>query len=840
MARPLFTSLKQVLILSLLFPLMLSLFGTWILCTTMVQSLFRDEAYDSDTLSAMSQYQSSLSQAIAAASQTLVAFDSAPETVSGVPTLTCGCGTVFSASSCAAGGVLTYRFVSCGADTSAISALSQIVSSSVSRYSAYIESISVLYDGTEKALVQYPCPAEDAATFCGDNSVPSVVAEIRTSADKLGTGEARVAGQRIWRKLGDNITVVMRMKIAATVDVGTALGLVSSSVPNEKALWVGEEPSWWGTGDSVWKRYTDCVSIGSTCTFLFSSRGVALVFPAGSILGKNYTGVVSSPGPAIGTRVLFGTLVLPLFLALLLAAWVHVAADGVTAPFSELAKKLRALRNEDGTLKNATEIHLDSATAASSVREIQALYSGVEKVTLALHENVHDLPTREMLTFAELYEQHKDSNHRAAATCLNNIGNIHFGAGRYAEANISFEKAIELGGEGFAAESDPTQRLVYKKLCAFRTFQLGRSLYYQSLKEAAVRERAMKCLKAARELLALLGNHVDLLIQTLVYLSHCELEAGMTLTSSRTLQEAADMLTDWTKGILKVDPRARDFDALSPDILRQRIALRLGASLEKCGRHKAAFTALTKCIKIGERFDPNVRLEALKGIKQIMERNTSGKVEDVAARNLDRMIAGFGRYRKNVVVLFDVTEYAKTKSALSLSCLEELFETAVELEDCVSLAVFHKNPHVLFPLTEKWKNTDNLRGQIRSLDTFQFQSRTRALTKAFLAGLRSITQSKRTGGKDWLVVFTSGTDKASKRDKLKEIKEKLSRSSVGVIIFGTRGIGKEEETELRKMCGLAGEGFYVEVENVTGTRAALAAMSRVDLAVPPVIVEQFV
>jgi len=40
----------------------------------------------------------------------------------------------------------------------------------------------------------------------------------------------------------------------------------------------------------------------------------------------------------------------------------------------------------------------------------------------------------------------------------------------------------------------------------------------------------------------MIGNHIDLIILSLIYTSHCELKCEMMLSSSRSLKEALDML----------------------------------------------------------------------------------------------------------------------------------------------------------------------------------------------------------------------------------------------------------------------------------------------------------
>ncbi len=52
----------------------------------------------------------------------------------------------------------------------------------------------------------------------------------------------------------------------------------------------------------------------------------------------------------------------------------------------------------------------------------------------------------------------------------------------------------------------------------------------------------MNYLKTAKELFNMIGNYTDFIIISLIYMSHCELECKMTLSSSRSLKEALDML----------------------------------------------------------------------------------------------------------------------------------------------------------------------------------------------------------------------------------------------------------------------------------------------------------
>jgi len=55
-------------------------------------------------------------------------------------------------------------------------------------------------------------------------------------------------------------------------------------------------------------------------------------------------------------------------------------------------------------------------------------------------------------------------------------------------------------------------------------------------------QKSLTHLKAAKELLNIIGNYTDFIINTLIYMSHCELECKMTLSSSRSLKDALDAL----------------------------------------------------------------------------------------------------------------------------------------------------------------------------------------------------------------------------------------------------------------------------------------------------------
>jgi len=90
----------------------------------------------------------------------------------------------------------------------------------------------------------------------------------------------------------------------------------------------------------------------------------------------------------------------------------------------------------------------------------------------------------------------------------------------------------------------------------------------------------------------------------------------------------------------------------------------------------------------------------------------------------------------------------------------------------------------------------------------------------------------------WIVLFTTGDDD-SLRKLEKEISDKFNEFRTNILIVGY-GVSDNEliVTELKKICGFAIEGLYVDFNDADNVKTALTEMKFIQIGLPLVIVEK--
>ena len=160
--------------------------------------------------------------------------------------------------------------------------------------------------------------------------------------------------------------------------------------------------------------------------------------------------------------------------------------------------------------------------------------------------------------------------------------------------------------------------------------------------------------------------------------------------------------------------------------------------------------------------------------------------------------------------------------------------------------MFQKNIHILFSLAEKWKNTENLRNQIKNLDNekwyanfakfYRSDSTSRALHKALIEGVKELKDQH--GMENcWLIVFTSG-DNNNWRKKQDKVNIELKNSDANLLIFSFSPT-EADGSALKALCALTKEGIYIENPDKSLLALAMTSISCIEIDLPPVIVEQF-
>jgi len=104
-------------------------------------------------------------------------------------------------------------------------------------------------------------------------------------------------------------------------------------------------------------------------------------------------------------------------------------------------------------------------------------------------------------------------------------------------------------------------------------------------------------------------------------------------------------------------------------------------------------------------------LHALQNIGEIQEETT----KDFLFRNVGRMLEKYVVVQRKIILLFDASSEMNQYKYSAVDLALRIFDECAMNDDKISLMTFTKNVYVMFSQVEKWKNTENLKNQLRNL-----------------------------------------------------------------------------------------------------------------------------
>lgn len=124
----------------------------------------------------------------------------------------------------------------------------------------------------------------------------------------------------------------------------------------------------------------------------------------------------------------------------------------------------------------------------------------------------------------------------------------------------------------------------------------------------------------------------------------------------------------------------------------------------------------TKLIKIGKVYDPNVRKDALNQLEILMSDSKVVPSEiSLTLKDIRSMLELFkGNKTKNIILLVDTHKDSDEINNLKIKYLLEIFD-GMEENDKLSLVTMSRKVNVIYSLSEKSRNTTQLRNQLKNI-----------------------------------------------------------------------------------------------------------------------------
>lgn len=326
-----------------------------------------------------------------------------------------------------------------------------------------------------------------------------------------------------------------------------------------------------------------------------------------------------------------------------------------------------------------------------------------------------------IMDFADAYSV-LSSNEQAKGICLANIANIHFRNKKYSKATKNYFEAAECARKLFEEAKANFQtseynkyvyvyckRKYYQTICAFHEL---RHLDKQATENQWTNaERGLAKIK--KLIIKRMKSADDLLIMCHLYSSYCCMMTKRLISADNDLKDAQDTF----KRRRKIEQKDRpDIPIIPSCILLQRIYLMRGLLHKAYGKNLQAFMIFTKLLKIGHIYDPKTRMEALTQLDIILEDSKFQTIRNnPSMKNIKLMLELFRKDKvKDIILLVDSHMDNDPINRRKVTTLLEIFDTTTA-KDRLSLITISRKVNVIYSLSQKSKNTTQLRNQLSNV-----------------------------------------------------------------------------------------------------------------------------
>lgn len=503
-----------------------------------------------------------------------------------------------------------------------------------------------------------------------------------------------------------------------------------------------------------------------------------------------YFGAINYRGGILFVLIVIMAIFCSIFFVFLLLIWYlfYKIASYSLRPIKVLNSKIKDL------MQNDAEFNLSGSQKNITSFEVKELYLACSELLVARRfskNNINKNDALAIMDFADAYSV-LNKNEQAKGICLTNIANIHFRNRKYSKAAKSYKDAANWAKILFdkaKADSNLGDKRDYIYLyCKRKYYQTVWRFYSTKERQNTVsddewQETEKEIGKTIKLIIKNMTDSEDLVISLHLYSSYCCMMTKRLISADNELKEAKTIF----KNKKEIDSSKRhDIPVLPSWILIQKILLMSGL-LDKCyGKDMKACLKFTKLLKVGKYYDPKTRMEALTYLDMILSEPKYSKINSKPEiKNIKLMLELFREDKyKDVVLLVDSHNDTESANQDKINNMLEVFDN-ITAEDRLALITMSRKVNVIYSLSQKSKNTIQLRNQLSSM-IWEDTSRCHYL-KGISMGINELVSSTKNDTDRYMICITSSKDlksfaKYTKDEKVK-LKEAIEYNKVTVIFI---------------------------------------------------------
>ncbi|CAK61368.1 unnamed protein product (macronuclear) [Paramecium tetraurelia] len=548
------------------------------------------------------------------------------------------------------------------------------------------------------------------------------------------------------------------------------------------------------------------------------------------------------------------TIAIPLAVIMCVIAWYisYRIIQSVSKPINDLTHKLELIAQD------TLAIQIYSNFRQSSL-EVNLLYDALDQLVTVLNFSndryFEGDDTSLLIKYAQgkaLFQKMKSN--KGMGMILNNIGNIHRRQQRYIEAIQCYRESIalceddlrmllgdikllevkrlqkgisiDISGESRFSQSGSKRVSMIEReiqtsqledIYSSRNFSLANVLieYADNNQSLSIEEKrqlykeSLECLNITLSL-DQKDNKGLLYRQIISHILQCKVLLNLEDSNSALAEISnAEQLSDkYENSYDRSDAQVNDSFPIPPGILKQRILYEKGLFIKRYDSIKKAAFIFTECLETSKFYDPEIRINCLKQLKEIFQsQNLLYKVPKI------EQLLELNEIKKNNDIVFVIDHSGSMeniKKELAINGILKIFDNYLQDQDRISYMRFNQNIEVIFDLTSKSENTAYLRSAIERSKNIRAEGMT-AMLSAVLHAYSIHEKAVKKDNQQWIVVLCDGEDNLSNitYERMKKFTSK--RPQISLIVIGI-GLSLKPDCldELYDLCRLSQKGFLIE------------------------------
>ncbi|KAL4512172.1 hypothetical protein ABPG72_005174 [Tetrahymena utriculariae] len=617
-----------------------------------------------------------------------------------------------------------------------------------------------------------------------------------------------------------------------------------------------------------------------------------------------FQSTISDIKQSMSQLLIIGIVVL-IILCVFIIYYIYQYSDHVTQPINLLKDKVKEIANRSlyVNVRNDTNKHWQE------IDQLYRNFDFLNQIIVYGDDKYYDGLTAEtLIKYSNAFLMfEKLDNRKGMGIVLNNMGNINMKLGRIEEAISSYKQAFQLAERdlmelllvenifsfykvrpfnGYESlkpydytynyhfynqfknrkeNKEPilvctANKHLYEQVIANRAYQLASAYlqgYYISTNLQTKQEYLSNCIDYLRLTERLDGKDKSRYIFNILKIVQAHIEKAQYYLQQKDKNNQFLMLKESFKKLLLAESALTKYrqkyelfnenfrSDIPPEIVEQHLKLQSGLFYKQIFYYKKSLESFNECLRIGRNYDPAVREQCLKNIKDILEQEN---LIDQAPGLLKLIKNNFEKKWKDIVIIVDYSysmrhkvigseEYeldaddveeekdpnnksesqdktnqckARSQKYVAIKKFLQIFDNYVQNDDRIAFIKFNENVDVIFELNEKENNTIFLRNSIRSF-LKNVPKGESAVRQAIYTAIKLFQKAVPKDHSKWIVIFTDGGDSCSKISE-PELMQMLSQSDVNIMIIGC-GLDKYATKIFRQYCEKTKNGIFIKTNN---------------------------